>query len=380
MPGPSGSNIMRLRLYFMTAIYLPILLYAMSTFQLDSGAVVMDRDDLIPVAVPESRLLFAGDEFAANIYFQPRRSGQNERLINTMANPGVEIVEGPEGLVYDRQTGRFLFDTSGLFAGQPEEVREKEVRFKANVFIESIVDNVVDSRPVERSFVVRRPSVNVFSNAPQRLISNAQNDMSFLVEGLSESEIQLRESSRGLTIQGSRIRWSPAGNRTTISIFRLSESGETSLIDTRSFDVVPPPPPRVFIRRHMTEEILTAQDIVNLNDDAIEIVVQPDPTFLQDYPNDARYQLGSIRLSFYQQGRPPQIFTLSASDFPQDAERNRATRQTIYGPFRLSQLAGGVRGNEVRFEILALNRINFQGTPERVPTNQFQDFFSLNTR
>lgn len=119
---------------------------------------------------------------------------------------------------------------------------------------------------------------------------------------------------------------------------------------------------------------------MNLNDDAIEIVIQPDPTFLQDYPNDARYQLGSIRLSFYQQGRPPQVLTLGAADFPQDAQRNRATRQTIYGPFRLSQLSGGVRGNEVRFEILSLNRLNFQGNPERVPNNQFQDFFSLNTR
>lgn len=380
MPAPSGSNIMRLRLYFMTAIYLPILLYAMSTYQLESGAVVIDRDDLRPIAVPENRILFAGDEFLADILFQPMRTGANGNAPNTVANPGVEIVEAPEGLMYDSQSGRFVFDTSRIFDGEPASVREKEVRFRANVFIESIVDNQIEARPIERSFVVRRPNVNVLSNAPQRLVSNAQNDLSFLVEGLSENEIRLRESSRGLTIQGSRIRWAPAGNQTSISIYRVSDSGEARLIDTRSFEVVPPPPPRVFIRRHSTNEILSAQDIVNINDDQIEIVIQPDPSFLQDYPNDARYQLGTVRLSFYQQGRPPQTLTLNASDFPKNEQRNRATRQNIYGPFRLSQLSNELRGNEVRFEIQALNRINYQGTVEPVPNNQFQDFFSLNTR
>ncbi|MCC5934937.1 MAG: hypothetical protein LAT75_12235 [Candidatus Cyclonatronum sp.] len=352
----------------------------MSTYQLESGAVVIDRDDLRPVAIPESRILFTGDDFIADILYQPVSDGLNGLRINTIANPGVEIIEGPEGLVYDKELRRFTFDTSQLFEGEPAEVREKEVRFLANVFIESIVENRVESRPVERSFTVRRPVVNVLSNTPQRLISNAQNDLSFLVEGLSESEIQLRESSVGLTISGSRISWSPAGNETTISVFRIAESGEPRLIDTRRFEVVPPPPPRVFIRRHQTEELLGPQNLVNINDDQIEIVIQPDPSFLQDYPNDARYEMGDLRLSFYQQGRPPQTITLRAADLPQDAARNRATRQVIYGPFRLSQLAGDLRGSEVRFEIQALNRINYRGLTEPVPTNQFQDFFSLNTR
>lgn len=371
---------MRLRLYFMTAIYLPILLYAMSTYQLESGAVVIDRDDLSPIAIPDNRVLFAGDEFTANIFYQPRRSGTNGSAPNSIANPGVEIIEGPEGLFYDSETGQFVFNTSGIFDGVPPEIREKEVRFRANVFIESIVENQVESRLVERTFVVRRPAVNVLSNAPQRLISNAENDLSFLVEGLSESELQLRESSRGLTIQGSRIRWAPAGNESIVSIFRLSDTGEARLIDSRSFEVVPPPPPRVFIRRHLTDQVLSAQDLVNINDDLIEIVVQPDPSFLQDYPNDARYRMGNIRLSFYQQGRPPQTLTINASDLPQDAARNRATRQNIYGPFRLSQIAGGIRGTEARFEIQSLDRINYRGVSEPVPNNQFQDFFSLNTR
>ncbi|AXJ02254.1 hypothetical protein CYPRO_3017 [Cyclonatronum proteinivorum] len=371
---------MRLRLYFMTAIYLPILLYAMSTYQLESGALVIDRDDISPVAIPESRLLFAGDEFSADIFFQPLDSGINGNALNTLANPGVEIIEGPEGLVYDAGARKFRFDTSQLFEGVSPEINEVEVSFRANIFIESIVDNEVEAREVERTFVVRRPTVNIFSNTPQRLVSNAENDLSFLIEGVSASEIELRESSRGLRVQGNRIRWSPAGSETNISVYRLSESGEPRLIDVRNFEVVPPPPPRVFMRRHLTEEILSPGDVVNINDDQIEIVVQPDPAFLQDYPNDARYALDIMRISSYQQGRPPQTITVNAADLPRDNRRNQATRQFIYGPFRLSQLDSSIRGNEVRFEIQGVNRINFEGVTEPVPNNQFQDLFSLNTR
>jgi hypothetical protein len=144
--------------------------------------------------------------------------------------------------------------------------------------------------------------------------------------------------------------------------------------------VIPPPPPRVIIRKFQAANAITSNDIISINDDRIEIVIQPDPTFAQDYPNDANYRIGNIVLSYYQPGRPPQTITIPASALPLDRQRSASTRQFIYGPFRLSQLDNQIRGNEVRIEIERIDRVNFQGSAERVSNELFQDFFSLRTR
>jgi len=381
MASAGGSSILRLRLNFMTAIYLPILLYAMSTYELEQGSLVISERNLEAVAVPEQGAIFAGDRFEASVLYRPLPTGMDQGTAS-LASPEIEIDRrrSPEGLFFDQTSRRFIFDTQGVFEGEPNNVFDKDITFAATAIIRSIVDNEVIRKPFEHTFTVRRPIVNVISNAPARLVTNSQNDLSFLVSGIPDRDIVLRESSRNLRVNGTRLTWAPIGESTTVSIFRRLESGEERLIDRRQFSVIPPPPPRVFIRRFQETNAITSNDVISINDDRIEIIIQPDPTFAQDYPNDANYRIGNIVLSYYQPGRPPQTINIPASALPFDRQRSASTRQFIYGPFRLSQLNNQIRGNEVRIEIERVDRVNFQGSTERVSNELFQDFFSLRTR
>lgn len=379
MAAGGGSSILRLRLYFMTAIYLPILLYAMSTYELERGSLVISERNLEAVVVPSQDGLFAGDIFEASVLYRPVGT---DAASASLVSPDIIIDRrrSPEGLHFDQTSRKFVFDTQSIFDGEPDNIFDKQVSFAGTAVIRSIVDNEIIRKPFEQTFTVRRPNVNVISNAPPRLVSNSQNDLSFLVSGLNDDEIVLRESSRNLTVNGPIITWNPTGESTTVSIFRRLDSGEESLIDRRQFRVVPPPPPRVIIRRARAASALTSNDVISITDDQIELVIQPDPTFMQDYPDDANYRIGNITLSYYQPGRPPQTIQIPASSLPFDRQRSAATGHFIYGPFRLSQLNNQIRGNEVRIEIQSIDRINYRNASERVSNELFQDFFSLRTR
>ena len=381
MATTGGSSILRLRLNFMTAIYLPILLYAMSTYELEKGALVISERNLEAVAVPAQSSLFAGELFEASVLYRPISDGLQTGA-ESLSAPDITIDRdaSPDGLIYDNSSKKFYFETGNAFEGEPSNVFEKQYSFQATAIIRSIVDNEIIRKPMQQTFTVRRPFVNVISNAPPRLVTNSQNDLSFLVTGIPDNDIILRESSRNLRVQGSRLSWAPVGESTTVSIFRLTETGEERLVDRREFRVVPPPPPRVFIRKYQASNSIQSSDVVSINDDMLEIVIQPDPSFIQDYPDDANYRIGNLSLSYYQTGRPPQTITIPASALPFDRQRSASTRQFIYGPFRLSQLNNQIRGNEVRIEVERIDRINFQGSQERVSNDLFQDFFSLRTR
>jgi hypothetical protein len=387
MAASGGSSIIRLRLNFMTAIYLPILLYAMSTYELEQGALVISERNLEAVAVPAQATLFAGDQFEATVLYRPvvpagTLLDGEKGGVESLANPSitVDVQNSPEGLYYDEATRKFIFDTDGIFDGEPADVFEKQLTFRAVARIRSIVEDAEILKPMEQTFTVRRPVVNVISNAPPRLVTNSQNDLSFLVPGVGENEIILEESSRGLRVSGSRLTWSPRGDTTIVSIYRRLESGEQRLIDRRGFRVVPPPPPRVFIRRYQAGSAIPSADVIGINDDQLELVIQPDPSFARDYPRDANYRLGNMTLSYYQPGRPPQTLNIAAGSLPFDRQRSAATNEFIYGPFRLAQLSNQIRGNEVRLEIERVDRVNFEGTTERISNELFQDFFSLRTR
>ncbi len=385
MAASGGSSILQLRLNFMTAIYLPILLYAMSTYELEQGSLVISERNLEAVAVSDQGTIFAGDTFEADILYRaivPPGTAMGTSGAESLVNPEIIIdtENSPEGLYFDQAERRFVFDSDGVFDDLPPNVLEQEFSFRADAIIRSIVDDEEIIKPIEHSFTVRRPTVNVISNAPPRLVTNSRNDLSFLVPGIDEGNMVLEESSRNLRVAGSRLQWSPTGDSTVVSIFRRLDSGETRLIDRIGYRVVPPPPPRVIIRRFQETTGLTGDDLVAITDDQLEIVILPDESFARDYPDDATYRIGDLRLSFYQPGRPPQTVSIPASRLPFDRQRSTATNQFIYGPFRLSQLDNQIRGNEVRVEIDRIERVNFEGRAERVSNDLFQDFFSIRTR
>lgn len=146
MAAGGGSSILRLRLYFMTAIYLPILLYAMSTYELERGSLVISERNLEAVVVPSQDGLFAGDIFEASVLYRPVGT---DAASASLVSPDIIIDRrrSPEGLYFDQTSRKFVFDTQSIFDGEPDNIFDKQVSFAGTAVIRSIVDNEIIRKP-----------------------------------------------------------------------------------------------------------------------------------------------------------------------------------------------------------------------------------------
>ncbi len=388
MAGARGSSIIMLRLNFMTAIYLPILLYAMSTYELEEGSLTISERNLDAVAVPVERSLFSGDMFEAQILYDaisPQQHATAPALrrggIESLARPRVEITDGPEGLYFDEESRRFVFNTENVFADEPDDVLEKELSFSGRVTLTSIVDQEEFQKTFEQSFRVRRPTVQVISNAPQRLVQNSRNDLTFLVPGVSDSDIVLHESSRNQTVQGNRLTWTPVGESTRVRIQRRNQAGELVTLDTREFSVVPPPPPQLVLRRTDGSGPIGPNEVINPFNDQLELAVVPDRQFYNDFPEDARYELSDIGIAFAIPGQVISTYDVPSGVINFNRARSQQLGQYVYGPFIMADLNPNISGqvNQISIFIQRLERINFEN--RRIPqTDGFVNNFAVRTR
>ncbi len=386
MAGARGSSIIMLRLNFMTAIYLPILLYAMSTYELEEGALTISERNLDAVAVPVERSLFTGDMFEAQILYdaippQPGMTTARRGGIESLARPRIEITDGPDGLYFDEESRKFVFNTENVFEDEPDDVLEKEISFSGIVTLTSIVDQEEFEKEFDQTFRVRRPTVQVISNAPQRLVQNSRNDLTFLVPGVSESDIVLHESSRNQTVQGNRLTWTPTGESTTVRIQRRNQAGELVTLDTREFSVVPPPPPQLVLRRTDGSGPIGPNDIVNPFGDELELAVVPDRQFYNDFPDDARYEISDIGIAFAIPGQVISTYNIPSGAISFNRSRSQQLGEFVYGPFILSDLNPNISGqvNQISIFIQQLERINFEN--RRIEqTDGFVNNFAVRTR
>lgn len=364
--GGGGNSIVMLRLNFMTAIYLPILLYAMSTYELEQGTLTISERNLDAVAVPVERSVFSGDQFEAQILYEPRppvsvqtMSDAGKGGVESLVQPEIILEEAPEGLYYDSESRRFTFNTENVFVGQPEDVTELELSFSGIARLQSVVEDEFFDKRFEQTFRVRRPTVQVVSNAPQRLVQQSRNDLTFLIPGVPDGDVVLHESSTNQTVTGNRLTWTPQGDTTAITVFRRNAAGERVRLDSRGFSVVPPPPPSLNIRRTDGSGPLGTNDIINPFTDELEIFVAPDRQFYDDFPDDSQYEIAGMGLAF---APPGQATLTSPVDIPFNRQRSQQLGQYVYGPFTLNDLDNRVSGqiNQVTLFVERVNRINFE--------------------
>lgn len=379
-----GGGAVGMRLNIMTALYLPILGYAMSTFDLNPDALVIKSDNLSAYAVAENKLLSVGEEFAAHIMYElvPTEAQQSvteegeEKAAESHAKGAFEpdvVIDysvSPEGMVYDTVRKEIVFNTADVFDGEPESIRQKTVFYKLKIIGKSAA-GLDYYREVENSFEVFKPYVDVQSNAAPRLLAGCENSLKFNVPGVDVNTLVLRDRSTGKEVEGGTITWTPKGDTTVISVSR-KVGEELKFIDNKGFKITPPPPPSVFIRSAADRaKALGPQDMVTLLDD-FELVIKPDQNFLVEYPNDARYTFNEMRISVSRPGLAPQEGTVPASQLNQD-RAGRSRGEIIYS-FNLIDALGGVpRGTGMSIVIDGVQRINYQGSrfnidPTSIPT------------
>ena len=387
-----GGGVQGLRLNVMTALYLPILLYAMSTYDLEGSSLVLTQDSLIPHAVPSQSNLATGEEFEAPIYYEilpiqqqgARQMGGVEDEEGGSASskgafePDVTIDEenSPSGMYYDEAEQVIRFNTADVFSGEPSNVQTKELSYRAMVTGETLEGDEFSSE-LEGTFSVFRPVINVQSNVPPQLFADSRNSLSFNVQGVDPQSLRLRDESTGHSSSGSTIEWTPSGDTTVVEVAYEAPDGELRTLGEEGFRVRTPPPPTVGIRDVGEQEFLPGGSMLSPRDD-FELVVRPDDTYLTGFPDDARYSIGSVRLRLTRTGVAPEEVEVSAAQLENmyDDGRSAALNEDVY---RITprRLFNDPRGNNLQIIIRDLERINYEGRSFTVDTDLFQDSFSF---
>lgn len=385
--GAKGAVGMRLNV--MTALYLPILLYAMSTYKLEAGSLVLTSDSLIPHAVPQERTIPLGADFIAPIFYEIRPVQQLGRQMGAVIGeeessseskskgafqPEVFIDESvsPPGMFFDEASRQIRFNTQRAFDGVPSTQTLREFSYRATVVGETI-DGDEYSNIVEGTFTVFRPIISVQSNVPPLLFADSRNSLNFSVQGIPDNAIRLRDRSTGQTASGSTLTWTPTGDTTVIFVSYQAPDGEVRSVGERGFRVRPAPPPIVGIRRSGERQLLTGEQTINPLQ-PFELIIRPDDTYAQAFPDDANYRISGLRIRLTRRGLPPTTVDLTAQQLQglYNQARSRATGEDVY-EINLRQFIQDVRGDGVQIFVQGLERRNYQNRaiaidPELVTT------------
>lgn len=380
-----GGGAVGMRLNVMTALYLPILLYAMSTFDLDKNALVLDGENLKPHIVAENTSVAVGDTYEASIMFtlqnetQAMGAGKDEKGGGeALFVPEIELDpdKSPDGLRWDPVEKRLVMDTDKLFANESSDTYTKEVSFAGTIRGKTAKD-IKDGRPpsyvesISGSFNVFRPTIQVQSNAVPKLYSQCRNSLSFTVPGVSTTDLMLKNKFTGSSTDGNSLTFSPSGDTTAIAVYRKTGEGENKLGE-KGFKITSPPPPSVGLRRVGENKFMAPSEQIDLFGQ-FELVIKADPNFANEYQDDAKYRIKQVRFELARTGLAPLEGEMSTSDLRNRLDSQKAGQGEFVYPFELFEVINNPQGTGLNIFVEELVRVNYRGTeipldPTVVPT------------
>lgn len=269
-----GADIKQLRYQVMLALYLPILLYSFSTFDLDSTTFAVK--EVKPVIFGQENVVL-GQEYVGRAYLTAASKVSLAATDDRMTAAGDTVLRMP--------TGNLL--------GEDENV--KEVNFTANMQYEQVDENMATTE-VAGSFTVRRPELVATSVATQSLYRQTLNQIRIDVPGLENQPLKLE--ANGNMQDGRQLNLSPSGSNVTVRAFLPGED-EDIFLGSKEFAVIDPPRPEVKVLDATGSE-LTSGDAFSKARPVLEFNIEADREFASSYPQDARYQIRRARVSIRQ--------------------------------------------------------------------------------
>lgn len=391
-----GGGAVGMRLNIMTALYLPILGYAMSTFEVNADALVISSENLEAYAVATNRIVPIGDRFEASILYELKPTEEQKAAMEAASKSGEHQVEDhsakimfkPEvkidakasvsGIYYDTVEAKFYLDTEKLRA-QLGTDQSKEFEFSAEIIAHTIGGNSFQKN-IKEKFTVFKPSVNVVSNSVPTLIAECENSLRFDAVGYDVSQLILFDRSSNQTINGNTITWSPRGDTTVITVSVKTPSGQIKELDKKGFRIKPTPSPIAGIRREKEKSFLALGEQVAYNE-PFELVIRPDESFLKDFPKDAKYRVDEIYVEVGRRNLPPETTIMDARLLKDFYVSKKGTNEEVYlfsGRDAVGKPLNNVSSISIRID--KIFRINFQNKPIPVDVNTFKSNFSINAK
>ena len=271
-----------LRYYIMLALYFPILLYAVSTFNVSEESYAVK--DYRGVAVGEQTVV-VGQPFEARTFLAAERLTTAEEERGGFRPTLVPQGNASQGNLSAQGDSMLIMNTNDLL--KPGE-EEKQVSYRAHYKVPQLGGDT-GRFPVSGSFTVRRPEIVAKTETAQALYRRTLNRLRLSVPGIEDQS--LRVEGPGGSASGTTLPVSPAGEQVTVDVY-LKRSGEDDLLlGQREFTVIDPPRPQIRVFGSQGE--VTSGAPINRRRATLRFQVEPDREFQSRHPEDARYEAGA---------------------------------------------------------------------------------------
>lgn len=275
-----GGDIKQLRYRVMLALYLPILLYSFSTFDLKEKSVAAKAVE--PVLVGGQQTVVLGQEFSANAYLKASKLAKGGKI--TLSTDDEKVtVEGNENL---------RIATAELL---PEGKDKKEINYSVTMKYDQLKGQATEE--LQGSFTIRRPELVATSVATKSLYRQTKNQIRIDVPGLENRALQLKSSAGG-SVDGRQLTLSPNSDNVEVQALLPSKDGEGDpvLLGTKDFAVIDPPRPSLKVQNAKGEKIANGDPLPRARP-VMQFKVEPDAEFAKSYPEDSEYTVRKAKVS-----------------------------------------------------------------------------------
>lgn len=273
-----GGDIKQLRYRVMLALYLPILLYSFSTFDLQEETVAAKK--VTPILVGGQETVVLGQDYTANAYLKAAKLAKGKEIKLKTDDERVTI-EGNENI---------KIATAELL---DEGEDSKKVEY--SVSLEYAQLKGTTSQTLSGTFTVRRPQLVAKSVATNSLYRKTRNQIRIDVPGLEGRPLQLTSSSGG-SVNGRQLTVSPSSNNVTVRAYLPKENRDNVYLGKKQFAVIDPPRPQLKVQDARGQQISNGDNLPKARP-VLDFKVEPDPEFAKSYPQDANYRVKRAKVS-----------------------------------------------------------------------------------
>lgn len=336
------SSAKELRYYVMLALYFPILLYSVDTFDLSDETYAVKEYEAISVGEPT---VVMGQEFEARSFLAA------QELAEAGGDPdeGIRPELVPRGDLSAHGDSLLAMDTDDLLQpGEDERTISYEAYYQARQ-----LGGATQRFPIEGDFTVRRPEIVANTETTQALYRQTRNRVRLSVPGLEHRS--LRIEAPGVSTSGQTVEMSPTGNEVNVDVYLERDGDEDVYLGQREFAVVDPPRPQV--RVHTPQGEVTSGDPLPKSRAMLEFDIDPDEEFASRYPEDARYEAEEVSV-YLRQGMTAS-HEIGVFDLQDD------------GSLVLTEALNNAEvGDQVTVRVEGIYRVNHRGERIEVPLRE----------
>lgn len=272
------TQIKDLRYRVMLALYLPILLYAFSTFDLSDESVAAQEVSPMLVEGPETIVL--GQDYDAQAYLAATELAGGGQIQLRSNDSSVQVTDG----------SRLRVPTAALLNDD-----EDEVTFGYDVTMEySTVGDSTFTEVLRDSFTVRRPELVASRASAQSLYRRTRNQIRIDVPGLEDKPLRLEADDQ--RVDGREITLSPSGGSVSVDAYLENPDGSDTFLGSKEFATIDPPPPDIEVRDASGDQISSGGTLPR-GRPIVQFAAVPDREFERSFPEDANYRVRRARVS-----------------------------------------------------------------------------------